>query len=67
MPWIETTALARERNTEPRRKDKNDTAVFRLQSSASAGVVDKRLEVVEDAEMMGCNVITITAILCQVR
>ena len=65
MPWIEIIVLTWERNTEPRRKDKNGTAAFCLQSSVSAGVVDKKLGVVEDAEMMVSN--DITDILCQIR
>ena len=49
----------------PAVKTRIGTAAFSLQSSASAGVVDKRLEVVEDVEMMVSN--DITAILGHTR
>ncbi len=65
MPVLETMVRKRGRSAEPRREDKIGCACLCLQSSISAGVVVKGIEVVEDVVMMVSN--DITAILCQVR
>ena len=65
MPKLKFITLPRERSTKPRRKEKDGSAGMSLQTSASAGSVDKKLEGFEDAEMIVSN--DITAILGYTR
>ncbi len=65
MPGLKAKVLKRGRSVVPRREDKIGCASLSLQSSNSASVVVKRIEVVEEVVMIVSN--DITAILSQVR